>query len=153
LIISERAGSENNPAYLLSEEVQAAAFRVHGYGHETIGHLCDLQTMSRDDLYQHYRTYYTPRNSVAVAVGAFDAKEALDKINRAFGRIDRGPELPSRTAVEPEQRGERRVNVEGPGATAYIELAHHAPAAQDPERRTRRRASTKHWSIPSWPPT
>ena len=35
--------------------------------------------------------------------------------------------------VEPEQRGERRVTVEGPGATSYIELAYHAPAAKDPD--------------------
>jgi len=133
VIISEKQGGENNPRHLLGEEVQAAAFKVHGYGHETIGHLCDLQTMTRDDLYNHYRTYYTPRNAVAVAVGAFKAEEALDTINRYFGKIKPGPEIPKYTAVEPAQRGERRVNVEGPGQTAYVELAYHAPAANDPD--------------------
>lgn len=133
VIISEKQGGENNPRHLLGEEVQAAAFKVHGYGHETIGHLCDLQTMTRDDLYNHYRTFYTPRNAVAVAVGAFRAEDALDKINRYFGKIKPGPEIPKYTAVEPAQRGERRVNVEGPGQTAYVELAYHAPAANEPD--------------------
>jgi zinc protease len=90
VIISEKQGSENNPRHLLSEEVQAAAFRAHGYGHETIGHLCDLQTMTRDDLYTHYRTYYAPNNAVAVAVGAFQAQDMLQKIEN-FGQDQTTP--------------------------------------------------------------
>ena len=133
VIISEKQGGENSPRQLLGEEVQAAAFRAHGYGHETIGHLCDLQTMTRDDLYNHYRTYYAPNNAVAVAVGAFKADEMLQQIEKAFGKIKRGPAIPANTVVEPEQRGERRVTVEGPGTTSYIELAYHAPAAKDPD--------------------
>lgn len=133
VIISEKQGGENNPRQLLGEEVQAAAFKAHGYGHETIGHLSDLQTMTRDDLYTHYRTYYTPRNAVVVAVGAFKAEETLAKITQAFGKIRPGPELPAYTAVEPDQRGERRVTVEGPGQTSYVEITFHAPAAHDPD--------------------
>lgn len=133
VIISEKQGSENHPRHLLSEEVQAAAFKAHGYGHETIGHLCDLQSMTRDDLYNHYRTYYAPNNAVLVAVGAFKADEALAQINRRFGKIKRGPAMPPYTAAEPEQKGERRVTVEGPGQTAYVELAYHAPSAKDPD--------------------
>jgi zinc protease len=133
VIISEKQGGENSPRQLLSEEVQAAAFRAHGYGHETIGHLCDLQTMTRDDLYNHYRTYYAPNNAIAVAVGAFQADEMLQKIEKSFGKIKSGPTVPPGTTVEPEQRGERRVSVEGPGTTAYVEIVYHAPAAKEPD--------------------
>ncbi len=133
VIISEKQGGENNPRQLLAEEVQAAAFRAHGYGHETIGHLCDLQSLTRDDLYNHYRTYYAPNNAIAVAVGAFEAGEMLKKIERAFGKVKHGPAIPAATVVEPEQRGERRVTVEGPGTTSYVELVQHAPAAKDPD--------------------
>ena len=86
VIISEKQGGENSPRRVLGEEVQAAAFHAHGYGHETIGYLCDLQTMTRDDLYTHYRTYYTPRNAVAVAVGAFKAEDALALITNTLAR-------------------------------------------------------------------
>ena len=58
VIISERQGMENSPSFWLGEEVQAAAFRVHGYHHEIIGDMADLETLTRDDLYAHYRTYY-----------------------------------------------------------------------------------------------
>lgn len=36
-------------------------------------------------------------------------------------------------APEPPQLGERRVNVERAGTTAYLKLAYHAPAASDPD--------------------
>ena len=48
VIISERQGSENQPTILLSEEVQAAAFRVHPYHHEVLGDQVDIETMTRD---------------------------------------------------------------------------------------------------------
>ncbi|HJW84172.1 MAG TPA: pitrilysin family protein, partial [Anaerolineae bacterium] len=54
VIISERQGNENNPQFLLSEVLHATAFIAHGYHHDTIGHLCDLQSMTRDELYGHY---------------------------------------------------------------------------------------------------
>ncbi len=53
VIISERQGSENSPAFLLGEELMGAAFRVHPYGATTIGHMCDLETMTRDQLVVH----------------------------------------------------------------------------------------------------
>jgi zinc protease len=56
VIISERQGSENQPMFLLNEEVNAAAFRVHPYHHETIGDMCDLETISHADLWRHYQT-------------------------------------------------------------------------------------------------
>ena len=52
VIISELQGSENDPDTLLEQEVIAAAYKVHPYRHPTIGWLSDLQTMTRDDLYQ-----------------------------------------------------------------------------------------------------
>ena len=127
VIISERQGAENDPEFLLGEELMAAAFRVHSYGTTVIGHMCDLETMTRDQLVAHYRTYCTPRNSLAVAVGDFDADEMLVLIEQLFGDIPGGPDVPPVKAIEPEQKGERRVILEGEGRVAYFQMAHHAP--------------------------
>ncbi len=127
VIISERQGNENNPEFLLNEELMGAAFRVHPYGVTTIGHMCDLETMTRDQLHTHYRTYYTPRNGLAVAAGDFDAAAMLRLIEQHFGPIPSGPDVPPVNAVEPPQKGERRVVVEGNGNVAYLEMAFHAP--------------------------
>lgn len=131
VIISERQGSENSPLFWLGEAVQATAFRVHSYHHEIIGDMADLQTITRDDLYHHYRRYYMPNNAVAVAVGDFDAPSMLARIRELYGAIPAGALPRPFLRAEPEQIGERRVRVERPGSTAFLEVSYRAPAAHD----------------------
>ena len=131
VVISELQGGENDPDQLLDNEVAAAALRVHPYGHPTIGWLQDLQTMTRDDLYGHYRRYYVPQNATLVVVGDVDTDDVLRKVEREFGRIPGGSVTRFRRPQEPPQLGERRVIIERPGTTGYVKLAYHAPAAKD----------------------
>jgi zinc protease len=133
VIISERQGAENQPTFLLNEEVVGTAFRVHPYHHETIGDLCDLETISHQDLWHHYQTYYGPDNAIAVAVGDFDAPSMLARIQELFGPIPARSNPRPVKRPEPPQRGERRVRLEGPGSTAYLQAAYHAPAASEPD--------------------
>jgi zinc protease len=133
VIISERQGAENEPTFRLGEAVQATAFRIHPYHHLVIGDMCDLQRMSRDDLYRYYRRYYTPNNAVLVVSGDVHSETVLSKIEALFGPIAGGPPVPAVGREEPVQSGERRVIVEGEGQTAYVELAFHVPRATDPD--------------------
>jgi len=133
VIISERQGAENNPEFLLDEELMAAAFRVHPYGNDTVGHMCDLETMTRDQLYAHYRTYYAPHNALTVTVGDFDTDEMLRLVEQHFGSIPNSPDIPPMNAVEPPQRGERRVVVEGEGNIAYLQMVFRAPTVHEPD--------------------
>jgi zinc protease len=133
VIISELQGGENDPDQLLDIEVTATAFRVHTYRHPTIGWLPDLRSMTRDDLYSHYRRFYIPNNATLVIVGDVDADDVLRRVEKQFGAIPPGPE-PDRIRVsEPPQHGERRVTLERDGTTAYLKLAYQAPAAGDPD--------------------
>jgi zinc protease len=131
VIISERQGAENSPQFLLNEEVMGAALRVHPYGHPPVGHLCDLEVISRDQLFDHYRTYYVPNNSLAVAVGDFDIDEMLARIEDHFAQIPEGGIVPEVTAVEPPQRGERRVVVCREGFVPYIKIVFHTPTVRE----------------------
>ena len=127
VIISELEGGDNDPEQLLDTEVTAAAFKAHGYHHPTIGWRSDLESMTRDDLYGYYRTWYVPNNAALVIVGDVDADDAFRKAERHFAGIEAGS-LPKRVStVEPEQFGERRVKVSRPGTTAYLKLAWRAP--------------------------
>jgi zinc protease len=131
VIISERQGSENNPEFLLSEAVQAAAFQAHSYHHSVIGWQADLETMTREQLYGHYRGHYVPNDAVVAIAGDFESAAMLETVEKLFGAIPRGPERLEQVTSEPPQRGERRVNVEGPGTTSYIEISFRAPRATD----------------------
>jgi zinc protease len=133
VVISERQGSENEPLFLLSEEVQSAAFRVHPYHHEIIGDLTDLYSMQREDLYRHYRTYYIPNNAVLSIAGDFETGAMLARIRELYEPLVAGPQPPRLARAEPPQTGERRVSVEGPGETVYLEVSYRAPAASHPD--------------------
>jgi zinc protease len=131
VIISELQGGENDPEQVLDTEVTAAAFKAHGYHHPTIGWQSDLESMTRDDLYGYYRTWYVPNNAALVIVGDVDVDETLRLVDGHFGKIPAGT-LPARAGTkEPPQTGERRVKVERPGTTAYLKLAYGAPAASE----------------------
>ena len=132
VVISEREGNENEPMFRLSEAVQQAAFRVHPYHHEVIGDLVDLKSMSREDLYQHYRTYYVPNNAVLGIAGDFKTAEMLARIRELFEPIPAGKPPTRLGRPEPAASGEHRLTVEGPGETAYLEISYHAPAGNDP---------------------
>lgn len=133
VIISERQGKENQPLFALGEAVQSAAFRVHPYHHQVIGDMVDLETISRDDLYSHYQTYYRPNNAVMVVTGDFDTEPMQDRIQELFGSIPRGDDIKRINRPEPTRNGEHRLSVEGPGETSYIQACYHSPAAKDPD--------------------
>jgi zinc protease len=133
VIISELQGGENDPDQLLDTEVTAAALKVHPYRHPTIGWLSDLKTMTREQLYQHYRRFYVPNNATLVIVGDVATDEALRQVEQRFGGIAAG-EPPMRIhREEPEQPGERRVSIRKEGTTAYLKLAYRAPAFDHPD--------------------
>jgi zinc protease len=131
VIISELQGGGNDPEQQLDTEVTAAAFKVHPYHHPTIGWPTDLETMTRDDLYGHYRRHYVPSNATLVVVGDVDTDATLKAIDKHFGKIPPGS-VPARVKqVEPEQHAERRVVLRKPGTTAYWKASFHAPAFED----------------------
>jgi zinc protease len=133
VIISERQGSENSPTFWLYEETRAAAFRIHAYHHQIIGDMVDLRTMTREDLYGHYRTHYIPNNAIAVAVGDFDTAEMLSKIEALYGSLPAGSRPASVMRMEPPQQGERTVRVEREANAAYVFVGYRAPEATHPD--------------------
>ena len=133
VIISEREGHENEPMFRLSEAVQQTAFHVHPYHHEIIGDMADLHTITRSDLYEHYRRYYVPNNAVLTMAGDFETKTMLKRIKELFEPIPKGS-IPSRLIrPEPEQKGEVQLSVEGPGETTFIQVAYRFPNATHPD--------------------
>jgi zinc protease len=129
VIISERQGAENDPSFRLSEELHGAAFRIHPYQHTVLGDMTDLESITREDLYNHYRTYYVPSNAVLAVAGNFKIGPMLERIRELFGALPKAVPPAHTPRPEPGQPGERWVEVEGPGETAYLELAYRAPSA------------------------
>lgn len=133
VIISEREGHENEPLFQLGEAIQHASFRVHPYHHEVIGDMADLRTITRDDLYNHYRGYYVPNNAVMAVAGDFETEQMLARIKELFEPIPSASEPARLSRAELPQNGEVRLAVEGPGSTAYVQVCFRFPAASHPD--------------------
>lgn len=133
VVISEREGNENEPLFRLGEAIQQTAFRVHPYHHEVIGDMADLRTITREDLYDHYRSFYIPNNAVMAVAGDFESKSMLARIQELFTPVPAGKEPKRLRREEPPQNGEVRLSVEGPGETTYIQVCYRFPAASHPD--------------------
>lgn len=127
VVISEREGAENQPEFLSEEELWGLAFHVHPYHWTAIGYKQDLAKLDRDPLYRHYLRYYAPNNAFLVLVGGFDPAVAMQHIRESFGPLKPEPVPPPMTLVEPEQHGERRSDLERPGATDLLLAGWHIP--------------------------
>jgi len=85
--------------------------------------------MQRDDLYEHYRSYYVPNNAVLALAGDFDCHSMLEKINSTYGNIRKGAEQPRHSQIDEMRTTEQIVEVDGPGQTTFMRLAYRSPKA------------------------
>jgi len=130
VIISERQGAENEPLFLLTEAIHKEAFTLHPYSHEVIGELEDLKSLQRDDLYQHYRTYYVPNNAVLALAGDFDTERLLARLEELYEHVPHGDIPSEQPPIEPDQDGDKSLLVKGPGETTYVKSCWHVPPAR-----------------------
>ena len=133
VVRSELEGDENDPETMIYYELYADAFKAHPYQWPTIGWLHDVETVTRNDLYKYYKTFYEPNNATVVIVGDFDTQKALALVKKYFGKIPRGVEPPKVTAMEPEQLGGRRAEVRKAGAAYRVMMGYHTPAIGSPD--------------------
>jgi zinc protease len=133
VVRSELEGGENSPGRLLWQAVVSAAFQAHPYNWPVIGWRSDVENVSRDAIYQYYRTYYGPNNAVVVVVGDVAAADALRLVRQHFGPIKPIPTPPEVYTTEPPQRGERRVTVRRSGSLPMALIAWKGPTGRDPD--------------------
>jgi zinc protease len=131
VIISEREGNENEPLFRLDEAIQLAAFDSHPYRNEVLGSIEDLHAIQRDDLYQHYRTYYNPANAILSIAGDFETEKMLALIDQSYSAIPGHPIQSVTIEKDNIPQQEKRVEVKGPGETTYLEFSWRAPSATD----------------------
>ncbi|MEL7636544.1 MAG: pitrilysin family protein [Anaerolineaceae bacterium] len=133
VILSEREGNENDPQFLLSEAVQLAAFTQHPYRNEVLGSTEDLLSLTRDDLYNHYRNYYQPSNALLCLAGSFDVDSTLTLIKNYFESIKNQEPIRSIPTPETEITDTVSVELQGPDEADYIQIAWRSPQADDPD--------------------
>src|ERR1051326_5353032 len=122
-----RLRTDDNPDQALAEVAGAIIYMVYPYRRPVIGWMSDILNLTRDDLNQHYKTYYAPNNAFIVAVGDFSSDEMLAKIKQEFGKLPRRPDPPKVKLEEPPQQGERRTDFRREAELPLLAMYYHAP--------------------------
>jgi zinc protease len=128
-----RMRTEDDPTSVMVEQLMATAFAAHPYQWPVIGWMADLENLTRDDLEAHYRTYYAPNNATIVVAGDFDTGKVLALVEKHFGGIPRGPQVPKVGAVEPKQLGEKRVIVKQEAELPAVFAGYKVPTIKNPD--------------------
>lgn len=127
-----RLGIESQPQGRLLEEFLAIAYKAHPYGEMVIGHMSDLQTMTRAEAEAFFKKYYGPSNLVVAIVGDVKPEEIEKLAQRYFGRIPSGPKPDPVETAEPPQLGERRVVLED-RSQPIVYIGYHKPGINHPD--------------------
>src|SRR5690606_32592879 len=121
-----RMRTESNPIGRLFEEFVTTAFKAHPYGQPTVGHMSDLQSISRTEAEAFFDRYYAANNLTIAIVGDVDPAQVRQLAERYFGPPPRRPEPERIGTVEPPQLGERRVTLVEQ-AQPFVFVGYHRP--------------------------
>lgn len=108
-----RQSIENRPYGIVEEAVYHQLFpRSHPYYAAVIGSHADIQAAKLDDVKKFFKLYYAPNNASLAIVGGFDKAATKKLVEKYFGLLKRGPEVPKIRATTPPLAAERRAVIQ-----------------------------------------
>ncbi|MGA9575123.1 MAG: insulinase family protein [Lysobacterales bacterium] len=132
-VLTEMHSYENDPAIVLQDNVLYLAFLAHPYRNNTIGWESDIANITHADLVNFYHRHYQPANAVLAIAGDVRFDEVMQQVRQNFADLEAHAIAPVPYTVEPVQKGERRVRLEGEQDRKYFKIAYHAPSVNNPD--------------------
>jgi zinc protease len=133
VVIEELRMGLDSPWGLLLQEVDATAYKVHPYRNPVIGWLQDVERATAEEQQAYYRRHYYPGNAILVLSGDFETDRVLEQVAHKFAALPSSPAPSPVVAIEPEQRGEKRIVVEWRSKVPRLAIAYHAPRIAHPD--------------------
>ncbi|MFH0800896.1 MAG: pitrilysin family protein [bacterium] len=121
-----RLGIETRSEGLLWEKFMSTMFEATPYHWYVLGYASDIETMKREEVAEHFKTYYAPNNAVAVIVGDVQEDQVMALMKKYFEPIP--AQRPPRPvfARDEKQCGEKRIEVEF-DAKPSLTIGFHGP--------------------------
>jgi len=92
----KRQRYDNQPYGDWDQRLQALIYpKEHPYHHPVIGSVEDLDAATLEDVAKFFSTYYVPNNAVLTIAGDFEESQVKDLIQRYFGEIQAGEQIPA----------------------------------------------------------
>src|SRR6266700_8014356 len=108
-----RQSVENQPYGVVEEGLFHQLFpKGHPYYGDVIGSHQDIQSAKLEDVRNFFKLYYAPNNASLAIVGDFDPEKARELVQKYFGALKRGEDVPKIKAHTPPISSERRAVVQ-----------------------------------------
>lgn len=92
VILEEIKMYADEPDAVAMENLQRALFPRNRLGAPIAGSAESLMPLTPDDMKAYIKGHYTPQDTVAVLVGAFDPQKGFDEISKRLGNLKGAPE-------------------------------------------------------------
>lgn len=108
-----RQSMENAPYGIVDESLFHQLFpKEHPYYGDVIGSHADIQSAKLEDVRNFFKLYYAPNNASLAIVGDFAPENAKALVEKYFGPLKRGEDVPRIKAQTPPISSERRLVVQ-----------------------------------------
>jgi zinc protease len=108
-----RQSVENTPYGIVDEGMFHLLYpKGHPYYGDVIGSHEDIQSAKLEDVRNFFRLYYAPNNASLAIVGDFEPEHAKALVEKYFGPLKRGEDVPRITAKTPPITAERRTVIQ-----------------------------------------
>lgn len=128
VVLEERRWrTENSPIGHLYFELFNHAFVYHPYHWTPIGFKADIENWSIKDIKKFHKKFYSPSNAILLVAGDVEPQAVFELAKRHFEHIKPSSKLEKSYLVEPEQNGEKRVQLYKESETQMIAIAYKIP--------------------------
>lgn len=128
-----RQSVENRPYGLVDEAVVQALFpKDHPYHADVIGSHADVEAARLEDVREFFKQYYAPNNATIAIAGDIDKARTKALIEKYFGPIPKGPDVPKMNVITPDITSEKRVTVTDTVQLPKVEFGWLTPPAFAP---------------------
>jgi zinc protease len=104
-----RQSLENAPYGVVEEGMMHQLFpKDHPYYGDVIGSHADIQAAKLEDVRNFFKLYYAPNNASLAIVGDFQPEHAKELVQKYFGPLKRGEDVPRIKAKTPPITSEKR---------------------------------------------
>ncbi|HKB17153.1 MAG TPA: pitrilysin family protein, partial [Planctomycetota bacterium] len=106
-----RLRTDTQPQSKFREALETLQRAAHPYRNPVVGWPSDIDTLSRAEVLDYFKTFYAPNNAILALVGDVKASDAIALVEKYFGSIPSKPQPRRRITEEPPMEGERRLKM------------------------------------------
>lgn len=128
VVMSERRRSvEDDNHSLMFEQLMSCAYLAHPYQWPVIGWRSDIENWRQEDVETFHHNWYAVNNALFVVCGSYERDELVALLEEKLGSIEPREVPRGVVTVEPEQHGERRVELRKEAQLGSVLFGWHVP--------------------------